>query len=255
MIDIENAKKEFNNYVSQFNPDSGRIKLKIDHILRVTDLSRMLATNLKLDEEHIRLAEIIGLFHDIGRFKQVEIYDTFSDKDSINHAELSVKVLYTDNLIEKFNIDKKYHKIIKYAILNHNKGKIEDGLTDEELLYSKIIRDADKLDIYYAVCEYDFESIFWYKSFDCEKISDIIINQFTNLHYINYSDIKTNADQIVAFYAYIYDFYFNFSFQYLKSKKYLEKITDRMKQHFCSKEIALQLNKIFKICNDYINSI
>lgn len=149
MIDIENVKKEFKNYVSQFNPNEGRIKLKIDHIQRVAEISKKIAINLKLNDEQIKLAEVIGIFHDIGRFKQVEMYNTFSDKDSINHGELGVKVLYEDNLIQKFKIDEKYNRIIKCAILNHNRAKIEDNLTDEELLFSKIIRDADKLDIYY----------------------------------------------------------------------------------------------------------
>ena len=70
MINIENANIEFNKYVSQFNPNEGRIKLKIDHIKRVAILSKKIAQNLNLGYEQIKLAELIGLFHDIGRFKQ-----------------------------------------------------------------------------------------------------------------------------------------------------------------------------------------
>lgn len=255
MIDIENAKKEFYNYISQFNPNEGRIKLKIDHILRVTDLCKMLASDLGLDDEFIQLAQIIGLFHDIGRFRQAELYDTFSDRDSINHAELSVKVLYEDNLIENFHIDEKYNQIIKLSILNHNKSKIElDNLTDTELLFAKIIRDADKLDILYTICAYDFKSIFWYKNFDCEQINDSLIEQFVNLHSVNYDDIKSNADQIIAFYAYIYDFYFDFSFKFLQDKDYLKQITNKILENFHSSKIASQLDYILKICNDYLKN-
>ena len=128
MIDIEKANKEFDKYVNLFNPKDTKIKLKIEHIKRVSELSREIAKNLNLDEEHIRLAEVIGLFHDIGRFKQIEIYNTFRDKDSVNHAEYSIKVLYEDNLIEKFDIEEKYKETIKIAILNHNKNKIQEGL-------------------------------------------------------------------------------------------------------------------------------
>ena len=70
MIDIENAKKVFQKYVANFNPEDGRIRLKIEHILRVAEYSKKLAENLQLDEEKIKLAELIGIFHDIGRFKQ-----------------------------------------------------------------------------------------------------------------------------------------------------------------------------------------
>ena len=32
MIEIENVKNEFEKYIKQFNPEEGRIKLKIEHI-------------------------------------------------------------------------------------------------------------------------------------------------------------------------------------------------------------------------------
>lgn len=252
MIDIENANKVFDEYVSQFNPENGRIKLKIDHIKRVANMSKKIAESLKLDQEQIHLAELIGLFHDIGRFKQAEIYNTFSDKDSINHAELSIKVLYEDNLIEKFHVEEKYTNIIKTAILNHNKAKIADNLTEEELLFAKIIRDADKLDIFYTICKYDFESIFWYKEFDDAKISDKIMEQFLNEHTIHYSDIKTNADQILTFYAYIYDLNFEFSSKELKEKRYLEKFTNRVCEEFKSLEIHEQMEEIPNVVNEYL---
>ncbi len=255
MIDIENVKKEFKNYVSQFNPNEGRIKLKIDHIQRVAEISKKIAINLKLNDEQIKLAEVIGIFHDIGRFKQVEMYNTFSDKDSINHGELGVKVLYEDNLIQKFKIDEKYNRIIKCAILNHNRAKIEDNLTDEELLFSKIIRDADKLDIYYTICEYDFKSIFWYKDFDCQKISEKIMENLRKSELIDYKDIKNNADVIAIFYAYIYDFNFKFSLKYIKDGGYLEKFASRVIEEFKSDIIKNQMQEILEISKEYINKI
>ena len=36
---------------------------------------------------------LIGLLHDIGRFEQVKVYDTFSDIDSIDHADYGVEIL------------------------------------------------------------------------------------------------------------------------------------------------------------------
>ncbi len=56
-------------------------------------------------------------------------------------------MLFEENLIKNFIEDDKYDYIIKTAVLNHNKGKIDEGLSEKEMLFSKIIRDADKLDI------------------------------------------------------------------------------------------------------------
>ena len=254
MIDIENVEREFDKYVAQFNPENGRIKLKIEHIKRVANMSREIAQNLNLSQDDIKLAETIGFFHDIGRFKQVEMYNTFSDKDSINHAELSAKLLFEDGLIEKFKIDEKYYKIIKIAVLNHNKGKIDEGLSEKELLFAKIIRDADKLDIFYTICQYDFNSVFWYEDFNCDKIGDIVMKQFMDSRYIHYSDIKCNADQIIIFYAYIYDLYFDFSLNYLKTKKYLDQFTDRVCQYFNKPEISKQVKQLLQISNSYLEN-
>ena len=102
MIDIKNAYKEFDKYVANYDPENHRVQLKIDHIKRVAKNCKKLAEELNLSEEEILLAELIGIFHDLGRFEQVRIANTFSDKDSgINHAEMSAKVLFEDNSVYK----------------------------------------------------------------------------------------------------------------------------------------------------------
>lgn len=255
MIDIEKVEKKFLEYVSKFDANQGRIKLKIDHIQRVTKISKLLSEYLKLNEEQTALAEAIGIFHDIGRFKQVEMYDTFSDKDSVNHAELGVKILFDENLIDEFGIEEKYKKIIKIAVFNHNKDKIEEGLTDEENLFCKLIRDADKVDIFYVLCNYDFESAFWYKDFNCEEISNKIMKQFKEFHKLNYKDIKNNADQIAVPFAYVYDLNFDFSLNYLKEKMYLDDFTRLVCENFKSGRVHEQTKEMLKIVNLYMENI
>lgn len=247
MIYIENAKKVFDEYVSNYDPTVGRIKLKIEHIKRVAENIKNIALEQDLDSEQIKLAEIIGLLHDIGRFEQVRLYDTFSDKISVNHGEYGVKVLFEDGLINKFNLNEKEKEIVKLAILNHNRDKIQEGLDDEQFLYAKMIRDADKLDIYYTMCKYDFKDTFWYPDFDCEEISDLIMNEFKNDKKVNYADIKNNADVIVIFYAYVYDLYFETTKNILKEKKYLEKFTEKVCENFKSKKIHTQVKEILEI--------
>ena len=254
MIDIENAKRVFNEYVKNFNPEDGRIKLKIDHILRVANYSKQIATNLKLSEKQIQLAELIGIFHDIGRFKQAEKYHTFSDKESgVNHAEYSIKVLYEDNLIEKFKVDDKYNHIIKKAVLNHNKAEIETGLQEDELLFAKIIRDADKLDIItHVITEYDFESVFWYPEFSCEEINEELIKIMFENHTLDYAKIKNNADQILSFYNMIFDLNFKASLKELLNNKSLNTFTDRIYENFNSEKVKEQTKKVFEYTQNYL---
>ena len=252
MIDIDKLYEQFDKYVSKFDKTQGRIKLKIDHIKRVTKICKMLAKHLKLNDEQTRLAEAIGIFHDIGRFKQVEMYDTFNDRDSINHAELGVKILFQDSLIDDFEIEEKYKKIIKLAVLNHNKDKIEEGLTEEENLFCKIIRDADKLDIFYVLCNYDFESAFWYKDFKIEEVSKEIMHELKDIHKLDYGNIKNNADQIAVPFAYTFDLNFEFSLRYLKEKRYLDEFTKLVCEQFKSKKVHEQTREMLEYVNKYI---
>jgi HD superfamily phosphohydrolase YqeK len=254
MIDIEKAKKEFINYVEQYDMTSGRIKLKVKHILRVVENSKFLAQELKLTEEQIRLAELIGLFHDIGRFEQVRIYDTFSDKDTgLDHAAYSLKVLYEDNLIKKFIDTDEYDDIIKKAVFNHNKASIDKSVEGEALLFSKIIRDADKLDIYRVINEEEMKDIFWYNEFENLKISEGLMDEFVNDRFVKYKNIKNNADLIFVFYGYVFDFNFPNCFKLIKKNKYLDNFLVRIENTFKDNKITNTTKELLNICNNYMN--
>lgn len=254
MINISNAKEIFNEYVSNYDLKNEKIALKVAHIFRVSKLSKKIATSLNLPEEDIKLAELIGLLHDIGRFEQVRKYNTFIDKISINHGEYGAKVLFDDNLIEKFNIDEKYYKIIKTAILNHNRSEIEDNLTEQELLHSKIIRDADKLDIFYVLLTDDIKNTYGCSAEDMqnETFSDEIIKEFKVDHIINYKKRATYGDIWISHMAYIFNFYYKSSYVVMKEKDYLNKLTQKM--NFKNTQTIQMAQEILQIANDYIKS-
>lgn len=253
MIDIEKLKEEFDKYTANYDPRQPRIALKVNHIKRVAEYCKKIATELGLSDEEILLAEAIGYFHDIGRFEQVRIADTFSDRDSkINHAEKSVSVLFDDGKIRDFIQDDKYDNIIKVAVLNHNRAQIQDGLTEKELLFSKIIRDADKIDIFYILTIESFPAIYWYESFDDEKISDTVMNEFKSQKLLEYKNIHSNADQSIVFYAYLYDFNFKSSLKLVAESKYLDIFTGRVLENFKSPTIHTQMSEIKQLYQKFL---
>ena len=253
MIDIEKAKKEFIEYVKQYDINNGRIRLKMTHILKVAEVSRLIASNLNLTEEQINLAELIGIFHDIGRFEQVRLYDTFSDKDSgLDHGAYSVKVLYEDGLIKRFLDTSEYDDIIKQAVYNHNKAKIDESVQGDALLFAKIVRDADKVDIYRVMNEDAMSDVFWYKEFEGLEIGEEVFRQFKEDHFVKYKDIKNNADMILAFYGYIFDFNFPYALKFIQNNEYLEKFAVRIKDTFKSEKIDKKVEEILEICNEYM---
>lgn len=253
MINTQNVKNNFLDYVSLYDSSNEKIKLKIDHILRVADISKNIAKNLNLSDEDINLAYSIGIFHDISRFEQVKRFNTFNDsKCNIDHGKFSNDILFQNNFIREFIADDSYDEIIKKAIYNHNKLIIEENLTEKELLFSKIIRDADKIDIIYTTNIYSYESIFWYDDFDIPKINEKLIENFSNTSLLEYKYVKNNADQVLCFFSYIYDLNFNYSKKFLLEKEYFDKFIQTAKNVFKSKIIHEQLDYILSHAKNYL---
>ena len=223
-MNLELIKKEFDNYVNLFDMNNYNIKHKYNHSYRVMELSKKLSSSLNLNEEDVLLATVIGLLHDIGRFKQLELYNSYSDLN-IDHADLGVKILFEDCLIEKFSIDREYYDIIKFSIKNHNKFEIENTSDDRYVLFSKIIRDADKLDI--------FETHIVRKEYVLPECSDDISldvkKSFDSKRSVKYTDLKNKNDRIILELALIYDLNYVYSFNYIRDKKIIEILYDSIK--------------------------
>lgn len=252
MIEIIKAKKAFQEYVSNFSLEDEKIKLKIDHIERTSTIARKIAESLKLEKEEIELAELIGLLHDIGRFEQIRKYHTFNDSSSIDHGEFGARILFEKGLIRRFIEDSQYDQIIKTAILNHNQAKIEEGLDTKTLLHSKIIRDADKTDIFYILTIEEKRAIYQKAEFSEEKISDEIYKEFKEEKLIYYPNMTNNADLVVAHFVYLYDLNFPYSLQYIWEKGYI----DDFYQRFYFQDLITQkrFEEIYQETKQYVKN-
>ena len=124
MIDINEAKKIFNEFVKKYDTNNEMIDTKYNHTFRVCENSLNICKSMNLNKEDTNLAYIIALLHDLGRFEQAKKYKTFNDSKSIDHANYACKILFDDNLIRKFIKTNEYDLIIKKSIYNHNKYEI-----------------------------------------------------------------------------------------------------------------------------------
>ena len=254
MIDIIKAKKAFAQYVKDYDIKNDKIRLKVEHIERVSQISKKLAIKLELEDEDIKLAELIGLLHDIGRFEQLKKYNTFIDSKSINHGEFGVHILFNknDGIIRKFVEEKKYDDIIKKAILNHNKDvtDIQDNLNPRELLHTEIIRDSDKIDIL-NLLTFEKKETAWEKAdLSNDIISDEIYKEFMEQGRINYKHRKSSADILIGHLAYAFDFNFSESLELVKEKDYFGKIYNRF--YFNDKEIMAKYKNAYKKVLEYM---
>jgi putative nucleotidyltransferase with HDIG domain len=244
----------FYSYVKNFYGEDSEvnqnIKLKEKHTLKVAEHAVNIAKSLNLTEEEINTAEIIGLFHDIGRFEQFETYKTFKDFLSVNHASLGIKILEENKVLD--NLDDSRKKVIIKAVSLHNTKELPGDLNREDAVFCKLIRDADKLDIFRVIIEYEKErkdnpnsaidNLPFTPGYNKELVEDILIGRkISNTVLKNYNDRKLYE------LSWITDLNFSFSFSYIKEKKVLESLVK------CIPENE-EINKIYEYLNQYIDN-
>ena len=149
--ELDFFRKWFFQYINQFSsPDSlvqENLKLKVEHTGRVCKNILLLAKAEKISENECMIAETIALFHDLGRFEQFMKYRTFRDSESENHAVLSVKILSKEKVLSRLSAEEE--NLILKAIEYHNRMEIPQNIEKYSKLcfFSRLIRDADKIDI------------------------------------------------------------------------------------------------------------
>ena len=213
----------FNDFVMQYDMSEDMIVYKFNHTYRTVHQSEEIARSLNLSEEDRELAVIIALLHDVARFRQWDEYKTFTDADSFDHGDEGVKILFEEGEIEKYNIDKKYYDIIKTAVRLHNKLDInEEELSAKELLHTKIIRDADKIDIIYS---FSTQILLEIQS-DDSTLSPKVVDCIKKHQLVNKIDVQNINDKILLIFALTYDLNYKYSLKKIYEEEYLNKMIE-----------------------------
>lgn len=224
--------------------DQRNISLKETHTYRVCGNILLLAEGLALGENDTNLAKTIALFHDVGRFPQYRQYKTFKDADSVNHAALGVKVLAEERVLDDLEEDR---QVIIRAIGLHNVFSIPEGLDEKSSLYLKLIRDADKLDIwrvfieYYNLPEEERASAVSLGFPDIPECSTEVLDSLRKGEMVNLSKLKTLSDFKLLQLSWVYDLNFPISFRLVAERDYINRIADTLPK---SDDISGALNLI-----------
>ncbi len=237
---MEQIIKEYKEYVDKFNQSDSRINYKWNHSLRVMEKMQKLSKNLKQDEKDYFLSSIIGLFHDFGRFYQLDNYDTYED-NVFDHGDYGANELIKNHKLKDFVNEDVEEQVIYDAIKNHNKYSIDQNLNKRNMLFSKMIMDTDKIDILENVANGLIEL-----DDDDSKISDEVKDYFDNHKLLLLSLKETNNDRIIGFLCFVYDLHFTWSYEYLYKHKIFEKIYDKLKNKEIFKYYFEEVDKYLK---------
>jgi len=222
----------FSGYVKGFQSQDPEyqegIRVKEAHTKRVCQEILDIGGSLGLDEADLRLAQVVALFHDIGRFEQYHRYGTYLDARSEDHALLGVAVLRKSGILD--HLGPATRDLILRTTAYHNRPCLPEGESERILLFTKLLRDADKLDIWRVVTEYyRQEKGARYGAVglglpDTPEISHGVWEDLMSGRTVRLGSLKTLNDFKLLQMAWIYDVNFPRSFQRIQERGYLESL-------------------------------
>ena len=225
-INKEKAIGTFLSYASRYDLSDPKIRLKADHTERVADLSETIARSLGLGGEDAALAYLIGVLHDIGRFEQVRQYGTFRDSVSVNHASLSADLLFREGMISEYDAGEEHYGLMEKAIRLHNVYRLPQTLTQRELMFCRILRDADKIDILRVNRETPMTQIYDLpeEAFLTSAISDPVYEDMMAHRDVNRANSRTGIDFLMGHIAFVFGLVYPISFRLVQEQGYLEEM-------------------------------
>jgi len=226
----------FADYVRRFDSKNPvvqeNIDLKADHTRRVCDAVLEIGRSLDLCDEDLCLAEASAWLHDIGRFEQYSRYRTFADDKSENHAALGVKVMRANHVLD--SLEPAAAHVILRVVKYHNRSALPVGEDERCLFFLKLLRDADKIDIWRVVTEYYRHAATKRNRSieldlpDPDRVSTPVYEALMKGNLVQMADLKTLQDFKLLQIGWIYDVNFRRTFQIVQEKKYLETIRNTL---------------------------
>lgn len=227
-IDRNHVKNAFAEYVSHYNAQDEKVKLKIDHTYRVAELCDKIAESEKLSEEDMDLAWLCGMLHDMGRFEQIKNYGTFIDADSVNHAQYGAEILFDEGKIYDY-LDQPSEELcdfLRKVISCHSAYRVPDEYNERTKRFADILRDADKIDILKVNIEVPLEEIYNVTTGELmnAEVTKEVMESFSEEHATLRALKKTPVDHVVGHISLVYELVYPVSIRMVQEQGYLDKL-------------------------------
>ncbi len=230
--------EQFDKHVYKYDMNNKMIAYKHKHSYRVMALCEIYAKKIGLDEKYIKLAKVIGLLHDYGRFEQVKVYNTYDDHLSIDHADYACDLLFKNNEIKDYWEDESDYELLDFAIRNHNKKEFKKHNIEIYNTMAHLIRDSDKIDILRNIAVKNIEIDIK----DTDVVGSKFKENFKSLKLIDYKDVTNGTENYLLKIGFIFDIKFN---------ECLIDVVDILDKIY--KELGSKFNEFKEITDKYIS--
>jgi hypothetical protein len=213
---------------SQDAQTKANIRLKLAHTYRVCENITIIALSLSVNREDLALAKAIALLHDVGRFEQLQGFGSFDDCRTLDHAMLGLRVINRARVL--CSLSKRERNLIRKSIWHHNKYQIPVREKSEVAFFSKLIRDADKLDIMKIITEYfEIRDRHPNRALDLGlaegmQLTKEVVSEFLQGKIVKIALMKTLGDRHLLYLSWVFDINFAITLDLMKEKGYLEKL-------------------------------
>jgi putative nucleotidyltransferase with HDIG domain len=267
IVDRDRVKSKFAEYTAHYDIEDTKVRLKVEHTYRVAELAEKIARSLDLNEGDVDIAWLLGMLHDIGRFEQLRRFNTFIDSKSINHAKLSADLLFGSQCpqdmsdeedsssgdgysisIRDFIDSDEEDSVIEKAIRLHNVFILPSDLSERELLFCNLLRDADKIDILKVNCDIPREEIYDkpVSVIVKESISPLVYEDAISCRNVDRKNVVTVVDSLVTQISFVYGLVFPESYRLTADQGYLDKLLDFKSENRDTNEKMLEIRNAVK---------
>lgn len=250
---LQNLHAWFNDYVKGYYSDDTDqnhvIRLKEEHTARVCSNIRMLGESLGMSDQEMRLLDAIALLHDVGRFPQYVRYHTFNDRASENHALLGLRRICIRGILADLNQPER--RYIARSVAYHNSALLPVSSDQQSLLYIKLVRDADKLDIWKTAIDYyegigrQVGAINEFGLADQPYCSPDVLAAFNERRIVFFEDIRSLNDFKLLQISWVFDLNFPATYRAVREGRFIENIKSSM-------PVTRELNAALKEAEDYV---
>ena len=218
-------------FVDGFRPAAAAVlpaalTLKLDHTRRVADNARDIAQKMRWCPEDIRTGEALGWLHDVGRFAQFAEFGHFHDATSVDHGLRGYEIVRNSGVLAP--LPESRRRCLLKGIRHHNAKTIPATLAPADLPFLKLIRDADKLDIYRVVgdglARNGFQELadMW-PHIDLQgPVSPRLLHEIRTQREVDVAHVQSLADFLVLLAFWIYDLNYAPAREIVRARRMLE---------------------------------
>lgn len=244
---------QFQQYTQDYSPRDPLIRLKLVHTMQVVDNMKRLLQEEQIPGQWHEAALLCALYHDLGRFEQIRQYHTFIDAKSVPHADLSVSELKKEGFLD--DRDPQEKQAILDAIAWHSLLELPAFIPDAETeTLARLIRDADKLDIFRVFATEDAQNAAEKPLEEIlqESVTPAVSAALRAHRSVRKEDRKTSLDIWMTFLGFFYDFNYPASLQLALQQGWYRKVFDEVV--FADPAVQQEVQELLAMSEAYARS-